>query len=73
MRPLKTATLSALVVVLTSSICLAQAPSSAPRQSPTNKAAVSKVCSDQANAQGLHGKKRKTFRSKCKRAGGKPS
>jgi putative tryptophan/tyrosine transport system substrate-binding protein len=30
-----------------------------------------KACSDQANAQGLHGKKRKAFRSNCKRHGGK--
>jgi len=73
MGPLKGATLSAVVVLLSSSICIAQTPGSAPHQSSTNNAAISKACSDQANAQGLHGKKRKTFRSKCKRAGGKPS
>jgi psiF repeat len=70
MRPLRIATLSAFAVLLGSSICLAQAPSSAPA---TAKSAVSKACSDQANAKGLHGKARKAFRSKCKREGGKPS
>ena len=39
----------------------------------TDKKAVSKACSDQANAQGLHGKARKKFRSECKHNGGKPS
>jgi hypothetical protein len=33
--------------------------------------AVSKSCSQQADAQGLHGKARKTFREKCKRSGGR--
>jgi hypothetical protein len=36
-----------------------------------DKEAISKACSDQANAKGLHGKVRKKFRSECKRAGGK--
>jgi len=36
------------------------------------KSAISKSCSDQANAKGLHGKARRKFRSECKRAGGKP-
>ncbi len=36
-----------------------------------SKKAVSKACSDQANAKGLHGKERKKFRSECKRKGGK--
>jgi hypothetical protein len=35
------------------------------------KSAISKSCSDQANAKGLHGKARRKFRSACKRAGGK--
>jgi hypothetical protein len=39
----------------------------------TSKQAISKACSDQANAKGLHGKARKTFRAKCKRHGGKPT
>jgi hypothetical protein len=37
----------------------------------TDKKAVSKACSDQANAKGLHGKARKKFRSDCKHSGGK--
>jgi hypothetical protein len=36
----------------------------------TDKTAISKVCSQQADAQGLHGKARKEFRSKCKQHGG---
>jgi hypothetical protein len=36
-----------------------------------SKKAISKACSDQANAKGLHGKERKKFRSECKRKGGK--
>ncbi len=37
-----------------------------------NKAAIAKSCIDQANAKGLHGEARKKFKSKCKKAGGKP-
>jgi hypothetical protein len=37
----------------------------------TNKQAISKACSDIANAKNLHGKERKKFRAKCKRNGGK--
>lgn len=47
----------------------AQTP--APTPGATDKAAVSKACSDQANAKGLHGKARKKFRSECKAKGGK--
>jgi hypothetical protein len=39
--------------------------------SAEQKSEISKSCSDQANAKGLHGKARKKFRSACKRAGGK--
>ena len=39
----------------------------------TDKKAISKACSDQATAKGLHGKARKTFRSECKKNGGKPA
>jgi hypothetical protein len=38
-----------------------------------SKLAISKACSTQADAQGLHGKARKSFRAKCKRHGGKPT
>ena len=59
--------------------CLAQGAAPAPTgqggsvsaTSPGDKKAISKSCTDQANAKGLHGKARKKFRSDCKRAGGK--
>jgi invasion protein IalB len=53
---------------------LAQAPSTSASPSGTSaadKQAISKACSDQANAKGLHGKARKKFRSQCKRRGGR--
>ena len=53
---------------------LAQNPPPAADQATagaTNKQAISKACSDQANAKNLHGKERKKFRAKCKRKGGK--
>jgi len=43
----------------------------APAMSASEKAAIAKSCTDQANAKNLHGKKRKKFRSACKKAGGK--
>jgi psiF repeat len=56
------------------------APTPAPAAAPaaaapaaTDKKAISKSCSDQANAKGLHGKARKKFRSECKHNGGKAS
>jgi hypothetical protein len=52
------------------------APSAAPAPAPsqtsaTDKQEISKSCTDQANAKGLHGKARKKFRSDCKHKGGK--
>jgi len=38
-----------------------------------DKKALSKECSEQATAKGLHGKERKTFRAECKKNGGKPT
>ncbi|MFZ0606817.1 MAG: PsiF family protein [Xanthobacteraceae bacterium] len=38
-----------------------------------DKKAISKSCTDQANAKTLHGKARKKFRSDCKKNGGKAS
>jgi hypothetical protein len=77
----KTLMLSAFVVLLGSSATIAQtapttkpiARQSAPAAKPTDaaKKAISKACSDQATAKGLHGEPRKAFRSKCKRNGGK--
>jgi hypothetical protein len=62
----------------------AQTPAPAPAPSPAatapagapaaaDKKAISKSCSDQATAKGLHGKERKKFRSECKKNGGKAS
>jgi psiF repeat len=36
-----------------------------------SKEAMSKECSAQADAKGLHGKERKKFRAECKKNGGK--
>jgi hypothetical protein len=79
MRFPKTLMLSAFVVLLGSSATIAQtAPTTkpvagAPAATPTDpaKQAVSKACSDQATAKGLHGKPRKAFRAQCKKNGGK--
>jgi hypothetical protein len=82
MRISKTLMVSALAVLIGSSAAISQsapatkptAARSAPAAKPAtdaNKTAVSKTCSDQVNAKGLHGKERKTFRSACKRKGGK--
>jgi psiF repeat len=71
---------SVVVVLLGTGVCLAQAPKPAAGATTTtttaapadaDKKAISKACSDQANAKGLHGKDRKKFRSACKRNGGK--
>jgi psiF repeat len=73
-----------LSVVIGASSAWAQtstpAPTPAPAAAPaaaapaaTDKKAISKSCSDQANAKGLHGKARKKFRSDCKHNGGKAS
>ena len=51
----------------------AQAPATPPAtsaKSGADKSAISKACSDQASAKGLHGKERKKFRSECKKNGG---
>ena len=37
----------------------------------SDKTAISKACSAQADAKQLHGKQRKKFRSDCKKNGGK--
>ena len=47
----------------------AQSPAPAPAMK-MDKKSVSKSCTDQANAKGLHGKARKKFRADCKKAGG---
>lgn len=80
MKPSQMFALPAIVLFLGSAVIqtLAQTPKpETPAASPsaatsnTDKKAVSKECSDQANQKGLHGKERKKFRSECKREGGK--
>jgi hypothetical protein len=62
-----------LALMIGAGVALAQAPASAPaKMTPEEKQAISKSCTDQANAKGLHGKERKKFRSECKRSAGKP-
>jgi hypothetical protein len=46
-------------------------PAAGSKMTADQKKAISKSCSDQANAKGLHGEARKKFRSACKKAGGK--
>ena len=58
-----------LSFVMSAGTAFAQNP---PATGVMDKKAISKACSDQANAKGLHGKERKKFRSECKRRGGKP-
>lgn len=66
-----------LAAFLLSGAALAQTPPAAPAPATTaapaaaapmsmDKQAKSKMCSAEADKQGLHGKARKTFRSKCK-------
>lgn len=77
-----TAALLSLVIGTGAAIAQNSPPASAPATSATapaaapaatDKKAISKACSDQANAKGLHGKARKKFRSECKHNGGKAS
>jgi hypothetical protein len=78
----QTLMMSAFAILIGLSAAISQsAPAAKPtagRSAPTAKAvtdtdkkAISKACSDQATAKGLHGKERKAFRSACKRKGGK--
>jgi hypothetical protein len=59
------------LLAFTIGVAPALAQTSAAPPSADEKKAISKSCSDQANAKGLHGKARKKFRSACKHAGGK--
>jgi hypothetical protein len=49
----------------------AAATKPAPAPMAGDKMAISKACSDQADAKKLHGKERRKFREECKRNGGK--
>jgi hypothetical protein len=62
-----------LALTIGTGAAFALAPAAAPAKvTPEQKQAISKSCSDQANAKGLHGKERKKFRSECKHNAGKP-
>jgi hypothetical protein len=69
-----------LSLVIGAGTALAQTSTPTPSAAPAatapaaaDKKAISKSCSDQANAKDLHGKARKKFRSACKHNGGKAS
>jgi len=55
-----------LSTAIMTSVAFAQASAPAPA-APTDRKALSKECSQQADAKGLHGKARKRFRDACKR------
>ena len=64
--------LSAALLSVAIGMGTAWAQTSAPSpMSQDQKNAISKSCTDQANAKGLHGKQRRKFRSECKKTGGK--
>ncbi len=64
--------LSAALLCVTIGMGTAWAQTSAPSpMTQDQKKAISKSCTDQANAKGLHGKARRKFRSECKKTGGK--
>ncbi|MDL2399130.1 PsiF family protein [Rhizobium mayense] len=42
-----------------------------PKATTTAQTDISKACSAQADAKGLHGKERSKFRAQCKKSGGK--
>jgi hypothetical protein len=75
MKLMKTTMVSALVLVIGSSVSFGQTSDTTTTSpsSPGDKSSISKACSDQANQKGLHGKARRTFRAQCKKSGGKPS
>ena len=64
--------ISAALLTLAIGVAPALAQTSPASPSADEKKAISKSCSDQANAKGLHGKERKKFRSECKHNAGKP-
>ena len=64
-----------LSLIIATAVASAQTPgpsAAAPVASTADKQAISKACSDQADAKGLHGKVRKKFRSECKKRGSAP-
>jgi len=73
LRTMTSAVILSLAIAIATGAALAQTPPApAPTTtSPVDKQAISKSCSDQANAQNLHGKARKKFRHECRRNAGK--
>jgi psiF repeat len=71
LRSLLSAFILCLVIGPGAALAQTAAGSPAVTSGQTDRQAISKMCSDQANAKGLHGKARKKFRSQCKRSGGK--
>jgi len=71
--------LTLLALAISAGTAFAQSPAATDKSAPASKVtpddkkAISKSCTDQANAKSLHGKERKKFRSACKRNGGKPA
>jgi hypothetical protein len=51
-------------------ISLGSAFAQTPTPPAKDKKEISRICTEKANAKGLHGKERKKFRSECKKAGG---
>ena len=73
MRPVAScAAILSMAFAVTIAGASAQTPPPSGTPDPTNKLAVSKACSQQADAKGLHGKARKKFRAACKKRGGAP-
>lgn len=63
---------SAAALALSVTAALAQdAGKGKTKAPPAPRTAVSLECSKQADAKGLHGKARRTFRNRCKREGAK--
>jgi len=61
---------AAMLSLVSVGATFAQAPSAPAKMSADEKKAISKTCSDQANAKGLHGKDWKKFRAACIKDGG---
>jgi hypothetical protein len=70
MRTLASAVILSLAIATGAAFAETAQPG-APGAAPTDKQAISKACSAQADAQKLHGKDRKKFRRECRRRGGK--
>jgi hypothetical protein len=72
----KTSVVAAIVLSLAIGLGPAWAQQDQPAAKPPKtemspeKKAISKKCSDLANAKNLHGKERKKFRAECKHKGG---